>query len=206
MSNWQASFHLVLDEFFTDDATPLSRLLEQQPQNEVDLRLIVVEDLSSELIEKLGSSFDISPEAFEEHLLDSGWSDGVKNNQGADSWITRGMKKEYLTIKWYRPVKRQVLMPDTYEERVKLLDPHLRQRGLKWAEKVTDDFGKWHSVLHFTRPLSNIFRNEWDIHADIIESNNWTRTVTWEEQSTIWSQEKGSYRIGRSLGGLFGGY
>ena len=203
ISTWHAGFRLLLDGFFVDDGTPLSKLLEEQPQSGVDLRLIVAEDLSSDLIEQLGSLLDISPEPFEEHLLDSGWSNGVKIDQGADSWITRGMNKEYLTIKWYRPVKRQLLKPNTYEERVKLLDPHLRRPWFTWAESVIDGFGKRRTVRHSSRPLSNIFRNEWDIHSDIIESKDPRKTVAWEEQTTIWSQKRDSYQIGRSLRGFF---
>ena len=199
VSTWHASFRLMLDGFFADDNTPLSRLLEEQPQSGVDLRLIVAEDLSSDLIEQLGSLLDISPEPFEEHLLNSGWRNGFSGDQGADSWITHGMDKDYSTVKWYRPVKRQLWKPNTYEERVKLLDPHLRRPGFTWAESVIDDLGKQRTVRHSSRPLSNIFRNEWDIHADIIESKHSRKTVAWEEQATIWSRRRGSYRIGMSV-------
>ena len=199
ISTWHAGFRLMLDGFFADDDTPLSKLLEEQPQTGVDLRLIVAEDLSSDLIEQLGSLLDISPEPFEEHLLDSGWRNGVKTDRGADSWITQSMNKDYLTVKWYRPVKRHLLVPKTYEERVKLLDPHLRRPGLAWVEGVSDDLGKLHTVRHSSLPLSNLFRNQWDIHADIIESRDPRKTVAWEEKTTIWSQKRGSYRIGMSL-------
>lgn len=199
ISTWHAGFRSIFDGFFADDDTPLSKLLEEQPQSGVDLRLIVAEDLSSDLIERLGSFLDISPEPFEEHLLDSGWRNGVKTDLGADSWITQSMNKDYLTVKWYRPVKRQLLVPKTYEERVKLLDPHLRRPGVAWAESVIDDLGRWRTVRHSSLPLSNIFRSQWDIHADIIESRDPRKTVAWEEKTTIWSQKRGSYRIGMSL-------
>ena len=178
-------------------------MLKEQPQRSVDLRLIVAEDLSSDLIEQLGSLLNISPETFEEHLLNSGWRNGIKTQQGAHSWITHCMKKDYLTVRWYRTVKRQLLKPNTYKERVKLLNPHRRRPGFSWGESVTDDLGKRHTVRHSSRPLSNIFRDEWDIHADNIESRDSSKTVAWEEQLTIWSQARGSYRIGMSLRGFY---
>ncbi|KAL8793217.1 MAG: hypothetical protein Q9195_004153 [Heterodermia aff. obscurata] len=194
VSTWHARFRSMLDGFFADDDTPLSRLLGEQPQSCVDLRLIVAEDLSSDLIEQLGSLLDISPEPFEEHLLDSGWRSGVKTKQGADSWVTQGMHKDYLTVKWYRPVKRQFLRPNKYE-RVELLDPYRSQEGLKWDEEIKDDRGKLlHLVRHSARPWSNIFRNEWDIHAGTIETKNSCKTVAWEEQATIWSRKEDFYR------------
>ena len=202
ISSWHAGFRMALDGFFADDDTPLSSLLNEQPESGVDLRLILAEDLSSDLIEQLGSLLDISPEIFEEHLLNSGWIDGVQFHQGEESWNTHTMDKDYLTVKWYRPVNRQLLKPNTYEERLKLLDPNLRQPWFSWAENVIDDFGNRHTVRHSSRPISNIIRNNWDIHADIFESQGSSKTVAWEEQTTIWSQKRGSYRIGMSIQGF----
>ena len=202
ISTWHASFRSALGGFFADDDTPLSRLLKEQPQSSVDIRLIVAEDMSSNLIEQLGSLLDISPEPFEEHLLDSGWTDGLRVHQGVESWNTHAMNKDYLTVKWYRPVKRQLLKPNTYEERLNLLDPNLRRPWFSWAESVVDESGNRHTVHHSSRPISNILRNNWDIHADIIESQGSSKTVAWEEQTTIWSQKRGSYRIGMSIRGV----
>ena len=199
ISNWHAGFRLMLDGFFADDDTPISRLLEEQPQSDVDLRLIVAEDLSSDLIEQLGSLLDIGPEPFEEHLLNSGWRNGAKIDQGADSWITQGMNKDYLTVKWYRPVNRQFPESKRYWERATLLDPYPRRQGFSWLEIVTENFGQKRYVEHYCRHLSNIFRNEWDVHANIIGSIDWRKTVAWEERATLWSQERGSHRIGMSL-------
>lgn len=46
-----------------------------EPRNDpsVKLRLFVVEDLSREVIEALGSKFDIDPSFFREHLVDYVW-------------------------------------------------------------------------------------------------------------------------------------
>lgn len=46
-----------------------------EPSNDpsVKLRLFVVEDLSRDVIEALGSKFDIDPSFFREHLVDYVW-------------------------------------------------------------------------------------------------------------------------------------
>ncbi len=84
------------EELCTSEDVSLRRTLETPPAEAVRLRLIVAADLSTELIGTLGSTLNISPEVFEEHLINSGWSGGTYDDNNSDSWITRDMSKDYL--------------------------------------------------------------------------------------------------------------
>lgn len=199
VSSWYATFRSAPDGFFTNAGLPLSQKLLERPQSNIDCRFIVVNDLSSDLIEVLRSAFDISPEVFEEHLLNSGWRNGSQVDHAADTWITRDIPKDYTTIKWYRPVRRQLHKPATYQDRLALLDPKTRKTGFKWDENVIDEFNKPHIVRHSSWPLSNILRPHWNIHADMTNSKEVQKTIAWEEHATVWSQKRGSHEIGRSV-------
>lgn len=47
--------------------------LEDKDSSATKLRLIVVEDLSRDVIETLGSHYDVDPSFFREHLVDYVW-------------------------------------------------------------------------------------------------------------------------------------
>ena len=59
------------DELQTAEGMSLRRYLEDMPSKDVQLRLIVADDLSSDVIECLGTSLSMSPEVYEEHLVNS---------------------------------------------------------------------------------------------------------------------------------------
>ena len=185
--------------FYTDDNLLLDQLLGREPLAGVNLRLLVADGLSSDLIELLGSALDISPEAFEEHLIGSGWRNGTSIDRPADTWITRDMVKDYVSVKWYRPVLKRLRKPDTLEDRAALLEPREGKVPLTWVEEVHDKRGKIHRVHHSTRPLSNVLRTAWDIHGDVADSKSTQRAVAWEERATIWSRTSGSLRVGKLL-------
>lgn len=85
--------------------------------------LIVVEDLSKQNIFGLGDHFGISPEFFEEHLLNSGYgfTEEHYNDPPSTTWPTAHLTKSHKSIKWYRPVK---ILPTPFSN-------HNRSRMLK---------------------------------------------------------------------------
>ena len=186
-------------DFYTDDNVLLEQFLRRDPVVGVDLRLLVADGLSSDLIELLGSALDISPEAFEEHLIGSGWRNGSSLDRPADTWITRDMVKDYVSVTWYRPVLKRLQKPDTLEDRAALLEPRESKVPLTWVEEIHDKHGKIHRVHHSTRPLSNVLRKAWDIHGDVADSISTKRAVAWEERATIWSRTLGSFRVGKLI-------
>jgi len=89
LSRMAFSFREESGELCTSEDVSLRRTLETPPAEAVRLRLIVAEDLSTETL-------NISPEVFEEHLINSGWSGGTYDDNDSDSWITRDMSKDHL--------------------------------------------------------------------------------------------------------------
>ncbi|KAL8757625.1 MAG: hypothetical protein Q9184_004161 [Pyrenodesmia sp. 2 TL-2023] len=66
--------------------------------SEIDCRVLIVDDLSDTLMYILGSSLHVTPEFFEEHLLNSGWHDNKYEDRGADTWSTRNLTRNYASI------------------------------------------------------------------------------------------------------------
>ena len=191
-----AAFRSEQFGFYTDDNMLLEQFLRLEPGAGVDLRLLVTDGLSLDLIELLGSALDISPEAFEEHLIDSGWRNGSSLDRPADTWITRDMVKDYVSVKWYRPVLKRLRKPETLEDRATLLEPRENKVPLTWVEEIRDKIGKIHRVHHSTSPLSNVIRKAWDIHGDVADAKSTQKAVAWEERATIWSRTLGSLCVG----------
>lgn len=198
VSSWHAAFRREFNDYLTDDDVPLNVVLSQRPPSGTDLRLIVIEDMSLELLKLLDSLFDMSLEAFEEHLLNSGWRDATHVDQTEDSWITRNMAKDYVSMKWHRPVRRRLSKPSPCADRSALLDPREPKRAFKWTQEVFDATGEGSVVEHSLLPLSNVFRECWDIQAEVSQSKDSGNIVLCEERATIWSQQREDYRIGMS--------
>lgn len=91
-------------------------------------RLIIVEDLSLETIHFLGRQFGVSPEFFEEHLLNSGYEGANYNDLPASTWTAAGMNKSHVSVKWHRPVLRLPEPPFSKQDLRDLLDPEVGNR------------------------------------------------------------------------------
>ena len=182
------------NELQTAEGISLQRYLGEVPSNNLQLRLIVTNDLSTDLIECLGTSLSMSPEVYEEHLVNSGWQHGMDNDQEPDTWITRDMKKTHISVKWYRPVKRVLQRPYSTSDRLKFLDS--RTHGFSWSEIVPGRLGKSHGVQHVSTPATNIFRRAWDIKTDAEVTFSTGGFAAWEERATLWNKQCEGYRIG----------
>ena len=178
------------------EGVSLREYIGRVPLKTVHLRLIVAQDLSTDLIECLGTSFSISPEMFEEHLVNAGWQNGDYNDQQPETWITRDMKKSHMSIKWYRPVKRVLQRPYSTNDRQRFLDP--RAQPFRWTENVADARGKPHGVQHESRPTTNILRQDWDIKTDADADVSVGSFAAWEERATVWAKECDGYRVGQT--------
>ena len=152
------------------------------------------------MIECLGTSFTMSPEVYEEHLVNSGWRNGTYNDQEPETWITRDMKKSHMSIRWYRPVKRVVQRPSSTLDRQRLLNSWTE--GFSWTEAVPNDLGKPHGVKHVSRPTTNILRRDWDTKTDAEANTTVGDFAAWEERATVWSKQFGpkfgGYRVGQT--------
>ena len=145
-----------------------------------DARLLVVEDLSSGLIHVLHTCLGVSLEFFEEHLLNAGWhsndyyrDEPARWNAGSD------FIKDYVSVKWLRPIQAKVLRSSGGLTLHPLWTPD------KWEEKISDRS----RISHSTQPLVNILRRPWK--AKLRHGGG---VATWEERASVWSTQLGQCR------------
>lgn len=142
-------------------------------------RVIIVEDLSHEIIQFLGGRYGVSPELFEEHLINSGYAGADYDDLSAATWATARMKKSHVSVKWHRPVHRLPVAPYSKQDLRDLLDPRLGR--LEYTLHKTSDLG-----IFLTE--TNILRSEWELWTDPSINPRKTRSCGWEERASIWTQ------------------
>lgn len=151
--------------------------------SEVDLRVLIVDDLSDTLIYLLGSGLSITPELFEEHLLNSGWHDHTYEDSEIDLWSTRNLTKNYASIRWYRPIQRRTARPYESEVSSDMHDPLTAPDS--WMERLSPTM----RISHSTEPLVNLLRRPWEA------SFEFGGISAWEERATVWATNVGSCHI-----------
>ena len=150
----------------------------------------------------LGSSLGISPEVFEEHLINSGWCNGYYEDSESDTWITRNMIKDYVSLKWYRPVKR--ILSGEYDADRKNLLSDSAEGVIKWTERIRDQDNKHVQIGYKVKPCTNILRREWDLRTNPRATSVAAPSSAWEERATIWTRKYKACRTGVSLSGTSG--
>lgn len=160
------------------------RALKPDRVRNVRFRYILVEDLSPRVIEHLGSTFWLNPEFFEEHLNRSGYRAESYNDPAPWTWNTNATPKDYVSVRWFRPVQRARIKPLSEHERNALLMRDGSTGTLNWLS--SSDEGRFDNTVRLT---TNIFRKEWPIVSDpdraFLENEEGTFPVAWEEKVTI---------------------
>jgi hypothetical protein len=162
--------------------------------SQIKRRIIIVEDLSPVLINSLGSLFLINPEFFEEHLNKSGYGTHSNNDLDVRLWNTSLVKKDYFSLRWYRPVYREHCQPASPSARQTLItNDGIRPRTIEWIEKseIPVPNGKPQQVYrsHVAATTGNIFRQEWfmSTNPDVVTPSEGQRArAAWEERATIY--------------------
>ena len=180
-------------EFLTAEEESLDDMLKAQDDNDLDLRVLVATDLTTGLIECLGSNLAMNPEFFEEHLLNSGWR-GNEIDPEADAWVTNNMTKDYVSIMWYRLAKKVNGQPLQYSSG--------RERMLELGK--VNRFGNRSKGLNFERQSSdrqfflhrNIIRREAFMPPGIVLQSQNALIGAYEERATIWSGSVNGSTIG----------
>lgn len=171
--------------------------LREDTSLDIDMRVLVVSDLSTAVIDFLGSAFDISPECFAEHLHNSGYINGTFNDQDPRTWKTAGMNKDYISVSWLRPITKNEETPSS--SRLKeLLDPE--HNDLQWSEKrAVVQGGKVYPIIlnHQETPLANIFRSEFPL--EMASNDDGTEPSAWRERATIWLGVSGTCQISKFM-------
>ncbi|KAE9368888.1 hypothetical protein N431DRAFT_561211 [Stipitochalara longipes BDJ] len=163
------------------------------PPSDITQRLIVVEDLCPSTIEFIGTRFRISPEFFEEHLINSGYGSASYTDASARSWKTSSMKKSHVSIKWYRPAWRLPIAPYSKSDLKKLLT---RGGLLNDARNISKS--EVEATVCQIQP--NIFRSEWDLWMDPKTTTHMKRLCGWEESASLWigMLPNSTCRVGRT--------
>jgi hypothetical protein len=133
-------------------------------------RTIIVEDLSPMLIEALGSTFRMNPEFFEEHLNRSGYRSGSYEDSHPHLWNTNAVPKDYISIKWFRPVYRERQMPISDVERQQLIKSTMaKEDGVAFKWMVDSESKTTQYPLHLA---CNIFRREWPLTPNLDDTSS----------------------------------
>ncbi|OBT55571.1 hypothetical protein VE04_05232 [Pseudogymnoascus sp. 24MN13] len=181
--DFSGSFRYSPTEFIVDsnDSHNIRTLgaMGQIPEN-IKQRLLIVPDLAPQIINLLGNLFGLSPEVFEEHLINSGYEGANYDDKPAHTWSTAKMKKSHASIKWFRPVQRRPVAPYSTRDREILLDP------TQGRLKRSGDYDRDPLVYQIQ---SNIFRSEWEMWTDPKITTEDERISGWEERATVWSQK-----------------
>ena len=121
---------------------------------------VLVTDLSGTLINSLGPTFNLSPEIFEEHLVQSGYTKASYEDPDPSTWPTRFLRKQHVSLRWHSLVQRKDVEPR---------DPHLRdlliQDRLVWQGSIQSRGPKKKPLRQkrFLYTVNNIFRREWPL-------------------------------------------
>lgn len=181
---------------------------------DIKARIIMIEDLSVDLISALGSIFRISPEFFETHLHRSGYGEKSYNEPDLRTWNTRLIENNFISFQWYRPVLRKYAHPLDLAERMALVQGH----GVRWEEEkqiAVKEGGKLKTITkrHELLTTTNIFRQEWLISTNprrAIPTKDHRIPGLWEERVSLLCTEIAGITTGKpysfSLFSLFFGY
>ena len=165
--------------------------------SDVDTRLVVLEDIGPTLIRLLGSTFNISPEFFAEHLHRSGYRGGKENDAPPSAWRTSNMHKNYVSVKWYRPGNRWIQEPNTLLQRRAILDPEAE--ALRGIEHVQNNVSGDTTDIEYTlQTKTNIFRPEFALSTDPDDVIPEQAPCAWEERATACTVEFDGLRYGSS--------
>ena len=168
----QIDISLELDAQF--DQRQLVRDLRalKEVEDDVASRLVVVEDLCSELIGALGLAFELDPEFFAEHLNRSGYNGADHEDFSPDRWKTAHLQKDYTSMTWMRPVYQSERMAKLLQTPEAILDKPKEfpedplaqlNSAAVWKDAKFNDKGEpdVQAMKHTPLVDTNIFRQSW---------------------------------------------
>ena len=145
------------------DPESLAASLEPGGNAETDAvsHAVFVSDLSPWFIDALGPTLNLSPEVFEEHLVQSGYTGtSYDDPDPRTTWPTRFLLPQHVSLRWHSLVKRRDTEPRDMSSRKLLIDDRL--------EWLRESRGRDRRVVwrhHALFAQTNIFRREWPLSA-----------------------------------------
>lgn len=146
-------------------------------------RIVLVEDLTPNLIELLGATFQVPPHVFEEHLDRSGYTKDLEGGDRKKAWHSRASTQGFSSVTWFRPVLP--LVPVTSRLRSKLISDR--------KPRVRCPFDGCQAHGHNLRlnTQANIWRHQLDLCPEpgVYHKDSDTEyPVGWEERATMWAR------------------
>jgi hypothetical protein len=158
------------------------------------LRVLIVEDLSPDLMEALGSTFELDPEFFAHHLSRSGYAMADYDDLPPHRWPTFGMPCEHLSIRWLRPMLLDPHVAQWTKSPAALLNQFTthsqgRQRtvpsSVTWTDTEFNHDGDHNEqrTEHRWAVDTNIFRRSWSLFTRPVRTETSSKTSeTWNDQ------------------------
>jgi len=141
-------------------------------------RVIVISDITTEIIEGIGRQFWINPEFFESHLYGSGLDDLEEEQPQNIAWNTFGARKSFHSFRWLRPVLRKK-QKSTAEVTIKKTRTGVTiERSIPWERSVKQS----QLVTNITRKDMPLVSDPEDMTSDEVKNY----PVAWEEKVTLY--------------------
>lgn len=168
----------------------LRRFLNDEVSNEVDLRVVLVEDFCTEIMELLGFNFGMSPDFFEEHLCRVIPDREIISDKNPRSWFTGTSSKDYASIRWARLVR----IPKPSRSFDKFIAPG--ERSLDNNGMIVKDCdNKQQAIKPTEKHACNIWRSESGI--SMWPDSSLPSKPAWIERLIIWRRNSGTHVLGK---------
>lgn len=155
------------------------------------LRVLFIEDLTSALIDTLGTLYGVDPELFASHMSSSGSSNLSYDDPPPARWSTAKMRKSYYSLKWYRPVRLEKRVSQWLRNPKDLAK--LGEDGIEWSETTHERRGQdiYEKKTHHNVTLNNnIFRRSWPLSSDPDGAPGDGLHAAWEEKASVFMAPK----------------
>lgn len=183
---------------------------------EIATRVVLVEDLSDQLMEALGSTFMLNPDLFAKHLSRSSHHRFDHDDPVAELPVGPGGGPNFASLRWIRPVRQNPILsewlskPETLLAERTIVAKHgkksVAQRGITWLERLDRNC----ECLHLFTADTDIFRRCWRLTSasgSSLDRNlpNDPTSQDWSETAvpTVW-EERVTVTVVREATGTFG--
>lgn len=171
---------------------------------DINTRLIIVEDLTKDLISCLGIYLGINPQCFAEHLRDSGYRNNLFSEFDSQLWNTSALPNDYVSVKWYRPMYRRIQDPRTYARNALLDDSGIFFREpsefFKKRKGRHKDSRSRKRITYRRKAATNILRADWHIGTNPDAETIKSSPFVLEERATVWAKQIDSCHVGMAHG------
>jgi len=178
----------------------------------ISLRLVIVEDISRDLIDIIGSALELDPLFFVQHLTSSGINKAARGCGTGDLFPDPFLhgNLNIFSVRWCRPVKRVFKSRKSQRQKLSLITSRLvdtaETEKLLGPLPASDDLQALEED-QFSNKSTNTFRDSWYLGKPIefVESTKDRGNAkcsikvptAWEERVTIHGQRRNNMEFGK---------